>query len=328
MGRAVDVVEVRSELLTREAVIRRGWTDGQLREAIRSGHFRRVRRGWYMAGDAWGEYWPEFRHLAEVLAAAHGMESADSVFSHASAAVLWGLPLYNWTPREVHVTRRGTGHSVRRPGIMRHSDRLSASDVVRRHGVPCTSLERTVFDIARTGSAEAALTCLDAALRMRAMRGHVYDEPIAAAWHEGMRVRAADATGARGIRQARWLTEIADGRAQLPGESVSRLQLIRLGFRSIRLQVPVAAPDGGNYWIDFALDDVAAFGEFDGMGKYLDESLRGERTPQDVLRAEKQREDWIRGTQQRRLVRWGSDDIVSPEALAARLRAFGIHPPR
>lgn len=122
--------------------------------------------------------------------------------------------------------------------------------------------------------------------------------------------------------------EFADGRAESPGESVSRLQLHRLGFREIDLQVAVEGPRGVDYQVDIGLRDVKTFWEFDGEVKYRDESLRRGRAIEDVLLDEKRREDWIRGRTQWRLCRGGFADIATPEILAARLSAFGVRPPR
>ncbi|MBD8219452.1 hypothetical protein IFU40_12495 [Microbacterium sp. CFBP 13617] len=142
------------------------------------------------------------------------------------------------------------------------------------------------------------------------------------------RERVVSARGRRGVREAAWVIEFADGRAELPGESVSRLQLHRLGFRDIDLQVAVEGPRGSAYFVDIALRDVRTFWEFDGEVKYRDPSLRRGRSVEDVVLDEKRREDWIRGVTQWRLCRGGFADIASPEALAARLAAFGVRPPR
>lgn len=117
-----------------------------------------------------------------------------------------------------------------------------------------------------------------------------------------------------------------DGRAHLPGESVSRLYLADLGFAPPRLQVPFPAPRGGKYWIDFGLDDVKAWGEFDGTGKYFDpEMLKGDSS-REALRKEKDREDWIRGRSQWRFARWGSPHIGCAKSLGSHLAKFGITP--
>jgi hypothetical protein len=195
-------------------------------------------------------------------------------------------------------------------------------------GIRCTSLERTVFDVARTCRAEMAIACLDAALRSVSVEGRKWDADAHTAWKDRMNARARESAGARGVKQARWLIDIADGHAQLPGESVSRLQLVRLGFARPELQVPVPGPAGRTYWVDFRLKDVGAWAEFDGNDKYLDEAMRSGRSVEEVILEEKKREDWIRGTTQWRFARWEDAHIGSPNALRARLAAFGIHPPR
>ena len=77
---------------------------------------------------------------------------------------------------------------------------------------------------------------------MMALRGREWDEEAVRAWRRKMAERIAGAAGARGVKVARRIAEFSDGKAQLPGESVSRLQIVRLGFRSPRLQAPVAGP--------------------------------------------------------------------------------------
>ncbi|RZI95026.1 MAG: hypothetical protein EOO67_03425 [Microbacterium sp.] len=120
---------------------------------------------------------------------------------------------------------------------------------------------------------------------------------------------------------------MGDGRAQLPGESISRLYLMQLGFAAPRLQVPVVGPAGHHYYVDFGLDDVGVWGEFDGRDKYLDPVMRGGVDLEEVLLQEKAREDWIRGTIGRRVVRWDGRHIASASTLARRLAAFHVEPP-
>jgi len=202
---------------------------------------------------------------------------------------------------------------------------LDAADVARRHGMLCTSLARTVFDLARTLRPEAVIAAGDAALRRVSVRGHDVDLEAAAAWRE--EIDRLCTPGLRGVRRARWMSGFADGRAQLPGESVSRLQLHRLGFRDIELQVPIQGAAGERYFADFGFRRSRAFGEFDGEDKYLEPELRHAPTPVDAVLAEKRGEDDIRGVTGWRVVRWGSAHTRTAEDLGARLAAFGIHPP-
>lgn len=148
---------------------------------------------------------------------------------------------------------------------------------------------------------------------------------LAAAWHERMAAKA-EAVSVRGIRQARDLLAFADGRAQLPGESVSRLHLRRLGFSDVDLQARVRGPGGEEYWMDFAFLRERVFGEFDGKAKYLDSDLNGARSVETVVLDEKKREDAVRGVTRWGVVRWGSEHILTANDLGLRLAAFGIRP--
>ncbi len=299
-------------------------------ERLRGGDLVRVRRGWYADAAIWRSWWSEGRHLARVHAAQRAMRGSGGVFSHQSAAVLWGLPLYGGDPPTVHTTLRRGAHVRSTAPVQRHRTPLDEADIVEREGIACTSLSRTVLDAARTTRPETAIALADAAFRLVAWseRERRYDLAADEVFRAGLRARIEQMPGARGIRQTRWIVDHADGRAQLPGESVSRLQLLRLGFRRIRLQVPVPGPHGRDYAVDFGLDEVAAWGEFDGRSKYLDPAMAGDRDPLEVLAAEKEREDWIRATTGRLMARWDMPHIGTPALLSRRLAVYGIRPPR
>ncbi len=193
--------------------------------------------------------------------------------------------------------------------------------------MPVTSLSRTVADLIGTLAPESAVALADAAFAMRAGNRltREYDEHAHAAFVDD--VRAHLPPGARGVRQARQVLDFADGRAESPGESVSRLYLRRLGFPPPCLQARIPAPSGRAYFCDFGFEALRTWGEFDGTSKYVDE--QGGTDPVEIagaLLAEKRREDWIRGVTGWRVVRWGSADIASTEALSRRLQAFGLLP--
>lgn len=295
-----------------------------------SGALVRVHNGWYTDAENWAAAYSEGRQLGRIAAATASMRTDGCVFSHASAAALWGLPLYRLEPDRVHVTLRPSAAASSTRGVFRHRDALLERDVIEVQGVPCTSLERTVVDIARSARSETALAAADAALRLVAWSdaSRRYDEDAAQAFRAGAERRIGAMKGRRGVRQARWILEHADGRAQLPGESVSRHHLLHLGFTALRLQVPVRGPTGADYFVDFGLDDCHAWGEFDGIGKYTDAAIVAGRSPDELLLAEKAREDWIRAATGRTVARWGFAHLTSPATLAQRLAAYGIRPPR
>ncbi|MFT4218909.1 MAG: hypothetical protein QM611_00110 [Microbacterium sp.] len=275
-----------------------------------------------MLAEQWRDLWAESRHRAHVIAVSNDVALGRPVFCLVSAAVLHRYPLYRVMPRRVHVV---VADADRRsaPDVFRHEGSLAPTDVVEVDGILCTSPERTVHDLARLASAEVALACADAALG--AVGGDVrhFDDDAVESLRDSLRARAS-VPAVRGIRQARTLVELADGRAQLPLESTTRLQLLRLGFRRPRLQVRVPAPEGGSYWLDIEIEEANSFYECDGEAKYLEPGLRNGRTAEEVVIDEKRREDWVRGTTNRRVLRGGSRDAVSADALAARLSRFGV----
>ncbi|KAA9135609.1 hypothetical protein [Microbacterium caowuchunii] len=324
--RQAGAEELRGELRSTEALSAAGISERGVARDVASGSLVRVHRGWYLHGALWQELWPESRHLAHVLAVSLSARGSDPLFCLVSAACLWGLPLYRITPRRVHVYSRNVDrHST--PDVLRHEGGVPDHDIAERHGLRCTSLARTVYDLARMLPAEAGLAAADAALASVGGDPRAFDDDRADALKADLD-RRTTARAVRGIRRAREVLALSDGRAQLPLESVARLQLVRLGFQRPRLQVPVADPHGGSYWIDIALDDVEAFCEVDGQTKYLDEALRSGRSLEQVLLDEKQREDWIRGVAQRRMARVGDVHVRDLGALRIRLAAFGIRPRR
>jgi hypothetical protein len=288
-----------------------------------------LRPGWVVAEALWTKPHREQRHAARVFAAA-GVLGGRSIFSHDSAAVLWDLPIVRaGTLDVVHVSGSGVNGVVTAgTRVARHEQIVPAADVVERFGIRCTSLERTVFDLIRLRSLECAIAVADAALRQVAWnpRSRSYDRDADARWRESLSRRIAAHSGARGIRQARRVVELADGRAESPGESVSRLYLGQLRFPPPRLQVPVTGPAGERWEVDFGFDELLLWGEFDGVGKYVREDHLGGRTTAEAVLAEKRRENWIRARSGWTMVRWGWSDITSAEALRAHLAAFGIRP--
>lgn len=325
--RHLELAEARALLLSRADLARRGIGDREVARRVEFGTLRKVRRGWWVDRAVWDDLWPESQHRVHLAAVMRDSRSSEVVAGYQSAAAGWGLPLYRSTPARVHLVTPTADRISSGSDVFRHAHELPLDDIVLRSGIPCTSLERTTFDLARVLAPEAALAIADAALRQVAWRRDEYDEAAAESWRAALKQRADSAPGARGIRQARWIIGLMDGRAQLPGESVSRLHLVRLGFTALRLQVPVPSPGGGRYFVDLGLDDVQMWGEFDGESKYLDEAMRSGRTLEEVLLAEKRREDWIRGVTGRRVLRWSHRDIDTPETLGRRLAAFGVRTP-
>ncbi len=324
--RRITASEVDVLMHSRAELLASGVTERRLRAAVASGAIRRVRRGWFVSAQTWRELWPEGRHLLHVIAVARDSRGACPVFSHASAAVLLGFPLYRHRPERVHV-RVGGARASCGPDVFRHEGRIRDDDVTSIDGLRLTGAVPTVVDTARTLPLAAALAIADASLRLAAVERHVQHAARAQAWRAALDERLAAVRGGRGLLQARWVIGFADGRAQLTGESVSRLQLHRLGLTPSDLQVQVPGPGHSSYWVDFGLDDIDAFGEYDGTDKYTDAAMRGGRTLEEVLIDEKRREDWIRAKTGRRMLRWGDEQASSAEALGTHLAAAHVELP-
>lgn len=325
MAKRITFSEAEALLRSREQILATGVTERQLAALAGTGALLRLHRGWYVAAEDWSELWDEGRQLLRVIALARSTPGDGPIFVRESAGVLWDLPLYRHDSDLVHTLIRGSRHSRTVAGVARHDIDVDEADVVERHGLLCTSLTRTVFDISRTMSLDASVCAADAALAQVSVRMHQQNPEEAALWREG--IRSLERPGLRGIRRVRWVAEFADGRSQLPGESVSRLQLHRLGYDNIDLQIPVIGADGDQYFLDFGFLGARAFGEYDGEGKYLEADLRRADTPSDAVFAEKRREDDVRGVTGWGFARWGGMHIRTPDALGDRLAAFGIRPP-
>ncbi|MGN7976628.1 hypothetical protein ACTJJ4_03575 [Microbacterium sp. 22195] len=300
-------------------------TERRLREEVAAKRLIRLHRGSYVRAADWAELWWEGQHLLKVLAVRAASPGRGPIYSHVSAAVVWGIPLYRLGNAPVQLVIDGERHSRVIAGVVRRDMQLADADILEIDGLRVTSLIRTVFDVARESTFEMAVGCAEAALRRASVVGHEVDVDAEQAWRSAaMRLTLP---GLRGVRRARCVLEFADGRAQLPGESVSRVRLLQLGFSRYDLQVPVTGAAGNRYWLDFAFPGAKTFGEFDGEGKYTDPTLRAAESAQAAVLAEKHREDDVRGVTGWGFARWGDEHITTSADLGARLAAFGVRPP-
>lgn len=262
------------------------------------------------------------RLRAHALAA---VASRAPVFSHATAAALHGLPVHRGDDGRVHTVELGPVPAPSRSDVVRHRHEVEAADIALVGQLRATNLARTLFDVLCAETAETAIAAMDAALRAVAWRGRgVYDERAAAVLLEDVAARVGLAAGARGIRRARFVASIADGRAQLPGESISRLWMLQLGAEKPVLQHSVPLEGGRWAYLDFAWPRLRRFGEFDGDGKYLDPALTAGRSPRAVLRAQREREGRIVAATGWTPVRWGWERLASRATFAAFLRSHGL----
>lgn len=289
------------EPVSRSTALADGYCDREIQRLCDTGLWQRVKRGQYVqtARDLSAEQ----RHKV-LTAAVVRTVSADAVVSHVSAAVLHGLPLWSVSLAKVHVTRsRKSGGRVGRQ-VVRHSATLAPSDVVVIDGIRVTSVARTLIDLGCSIPLASAVIVGDAALRSGLVtRGDLESQLVSMSQRPGSRA-------------ARRMIAALDGRSESPGESRSRLLL--KDWAVPELQAEVSTPQGVTVArVDFLFAQQGVIGEFDGMVKYRAE-LRGGRSAEQVVIAEKVREDRLR-TLGWAVVRWTWAELDNPRALFARL---------
>ncbi len=253
-----------------------GFTDLEIRAARATGALTRLYRGVYAVS---GETDRPVDLLRIVGVAAR---SPSLVVSHTSAAVLHGLPLWLVDISRVHLTRNNRGGSARTPGRTVHTAVLGSHEVQMVGGVPVTTVARTLADLARCSGFETAVIAADYALH----RQLVSPTDLTRALVDG-RHRPGNTAARRAL-------VFADGRAESPGESRTRVLLHRLGLPPPSLQVEVF--DRHGIWVgrtDLGYEEDGALIEFDGRVKYQ-KLLRAGESASDAVVAEKKREDCLR----------------------------------
>lgn len=229
------------------------------------------------------------QHIARATAAHR--TSPRSVVSHASAVILHRLPWILPVPDRVIVLdpRRSTGQRNRFVDKAPGADRSVRSVVV--DGLPVTVLADTVIDVALRYDRARALAVADAALR----RG-VLPSLLSAVLAERLPARAH--------RRAREVLHLASGSSESAGESVTHLVIRDAGCPAPVQQQEFRDGSGLIGRVDFWFPDHGVVVEFDGLVKYRDASMRQGRTPEEVVIAEKLREDRLRALPEvRRVIR-------------------------
>lgn len=216
-------------------------------------------------------------HAARVIDASRRTRTPHAI-SHASAALLHGLPLWALPAlpeitAPVHTSSSSTGD------VVRHTLPLPDEDVVELYDVPVTSLDRTIVDLARFVPPLEALVAADRAMSWSSDVDR-YDRPgterraeqVRAAW-----IARVDALPlrARGSRAARSVIEWSTPWSESVRESWLRWVILTWGRRDVVAQCPIVTPEG-TFFADLALPDGLlpdssqrwACHEYDGDGKY------------------------------------------------------------
>jgi hypothetical protein len=274
-----SIAESRLGVFTSAEARRAGYRPDEMRSALRSGSWRWLRRGVYMATADWSSIAGDarLRHIVDCIAVAVSL-APGPVVSHASAARVHRLLVPSTDDGVVRLTdvdqwREGRGYRVARAA-------LPPSDVVSSAGFSLTAPARTLVDCAREWSLADAVISMDAALHDRLVT------------RLGLQTAVLAATHWVGIGTAARALGLADGRAESPLESRGRLALVGAGLPQPELQVDLYGPQGWVARVDAWYDEAAVAVEFDGRVKYMDP--RDGRSPGEVLWREKRREDAMR----------------------------------
>jgi predicted transcriptional regulator of viral defense system len=138
------VAEQQAGYFTARQATETGFSWERLSYYAKNGRFLRVGHGIYRFSQ-----YPSSPF--EDLFAAWLRAGPNSVISHESALAVYDLS--DVIPTEIHVTVPRSA-SRRRKAIRQHTSRLSLTQVVRREGLPLTSVPRTIADVAKAGLAE------------------------------------------------------------------------------------------------------------------------------------------------------------------------------
>jgi hypothetical protein len=289
---------------SRTQALSRGCTPAELRAFVRRGWVSPY-RGVYVPRALLRTEDPARRHVT--LAAARVLTSTlDPLANRRTAALVHGLPLLGRPPKVPQLVRPPRHPRDRSETSTLQVAPVPSADRVVVGGIPVTSLGRTAVDVARTSPLREAVVVADAALR----RGVPREDLLATADR-----CASWPGGAAGLATVR----CADGRADGPLESVTRMAYAAQGLPAPETQVEVWSPEGTFLGlVDFLWREQRVVGEADGLEKY-DSPL--------ALRKEKRREEGLRlcGLE---VVRNVWDEVWTPAAqaaLAARVRrAFAL----
>ncbi|MDQ1530208.1 MAG: hypothetical protein QOE37_313 [Microbacteriaceae bacterium] len=301
-------------ILVRQAE-RAGIARRSLARAAETGRLVQLRRGVYVDGAVWATLDPLGGHLLRIRAL-QAVSPRPLVVSHWSAAALRSLPVPRRQLERLHVTvPPGSGRAIQ--GVRAHDLPLLDWEVEDVEGVPCTTWARTVLDVAAASSFADGVAVADAALHglEPALRGPA-KELLVARWSALPPRRAVNRVPA--------VLDFADGDAESPGESVSRVSMHSLGLPRPVLQQVFNDGRGFAGKVDFWFPGPRVIGEMDGRSKYLDPRLN-RSDPARVVYDEKRREDRLRALV-RGFVRWDWAEASTPSLLGAKLAAAGVRP--
>ncbi|CAN5372861.1 hypothetical protein BH11ACT3_BH11ACT3_15040 [soil metagenome] len=293
--------------------------DRPLRRAVRSGQAVRIHRGAFMSLKDWGALTREQRHRHQAVAATRAGRSRPTL-SHLSAAIVWGAPTVDPLPRVVDVLSTPATGTRTEGGYRRHATTRPDVDVCLLGDVPITGFVRTMAEYAAQANFVDAVVALDWAFRA-AREGESKPSTTPT---QVLRV-AEELDIQRGRRKLLRAVSFADPKSGSPGESASRVGMHVSGFPPPELQVEFRDHDGLVGFSDFWWPDFGLVGEFDGLVKYTDQRFTKGQSIDEIVIAEKKREDRLRALPRVHGVsRWLWAEALFSHQLATTLIRAGL----
>ncbi|MEU1843667.1 type IV toxin-antitoxin system AbiEi family antitoxin domain-containing protein [Micromonospora sediminicola] len=283
--------------VTAAQAVRLGFSRDQVRHLVRSGRWIRLSRGYYLPmADPPAAALRRTRIRATVASLGPG---AVAVLD--TAAELHGIGGLQ-SAATIHVsvpTARPHVHRRTEPGLELHQLRLDAAEVCRVDGVPTTCPARTVTDLILRVNRYAAVSVLDSVLN----RGLLSEADLP--------MVLAGVARRRGAVAARGYLAEADGRAQSPLETRTRLRCVDGGVPPDALQLQVRDDDGHLLGIgDIAWRGARLIAEADGRVPHL--------TP-DAVFADRFRQNRLVNAGWR-ILRFTWADTLRPDYIPATVR--------
>ena len=280
---------------------------------VEQGVVVRPRNGLYARSSTWRALnaLEQHRWIVRALGKKHG----DWVFSHVSAAALYGLPVSYRHLDRIHIAAKTGGRAS--GGIVRH--RLKGRGRVERDGTWLTTPEDTILDCATSMTFPEALALADAAVRAGITN------------HMRLRDACLHRSSKRGVNASYKVVCSVDGRAESGGESIVRAALLECGFNIVDVQRVIGDVErpGHTRRLDLVLeasDGTFVDVEVDGAEKYVDPAMNDGSAVRAMM-AERQREAAITALGYR-VIRVTPAQALNYEKLIRRLANYGVHPKR
>ncbi|MGV9825804.1 hypothetical protein [Gordonia sp. NPDC003429] len=304
-------------LILRREAIRTGSTDADIRYALRTNAIERIHWGSYIstvAPEGQDSYAAREAKYRDKVVAAVRTGGSRRYPSHQSAAALLQVPLLQPDRSTAHFISEKSGRTS--PGLVIHQTAVDPEHLTEYQGIVVTSIARTVCDVARDGSIRQAICALNSGLFESRRRDlPISLEPVIDALK-----------GTHGIETLRTAHVHSTDLCESIGESLSCCILLEDGsipFPDLQVAVKV---DGGDVkrcdtgWRD-SDGQLRVVGEFDGRFKYHRAApASGHRLPEDVIYAEKLREDAIRDCDII-VVRWTWQELMTPAVVIRKIRS-------